>query len=1453
MIQEGVLSSEFEKLKPQNFMERPLYVHQEKAIRRSVSGHNIVVSTGTGSGKTESFLIPVLNHLMREKENGSLDSGVRAMFLYPLNALANDQLERMRSILSNYPDITFGTFTGETEETRADADSKDAGMVNRLPNEIYDRETFRRTPPHILITNYAMLEHLLIKPDNSPLFGICGNNKWKYIVLDEAHTYTGAKGSEVSILIRRLKATLGTYDIRFILTSATLGGEDQDSAVAEFASQLCDAVFEEDDVIRSLPIPLDPPDYPMELDPEFYARVSKIVSNSTENVDVELQSYLATLGLKFTDPRECLYDVVYNDPLIHRMASFLDDGPMTVEKLAECLNIAENQIFNIISTISATRKNSDRIFDAKYHLFVKGLDGAYVTLKGSEKLFIHPRRQFEDESGNKFAVFQISTCYNCNAIYLLGNIIEGIFVQQSRFSEQFRGYQPFLLLNNQSLDPGYIEENADSIYTLCSKCGSITVGDKARCACGEEYSNRIVKVAENEKVCTCPVCGNRDTKRGLLRRLYLGNDASTSVIASELFKNLIESKDQRFLAFSDNRQSAAFFAPYMESTYNGILMKRVIYETMANNLHKLENGILFNDFVELVKKTSRSLGNLLTDREALEAVIRECSQNNSRRSLEFLGLLRFEYGEDASGIGWTPRAMPNFGLDEEEVYNLFNTLIKYVRDRRSVTIQNTDFEPYEYRRGFSLDGGKGRAKFFNKSIQSYLDSIVGKDKSAEFAKGFFNRVLKYDENTSSSYFDLSRLKVTIPETIYSCTRCRNRFPYNVNGICINCNSKSLVPIKVNPLRRVIDGKQIEAELDLSNHYVKTIIDSPLKKFRIKEHTAQLSKTSARNYQSLFREGKLDALSCSTTFEMGVDIGTLNCVFLRNIPPSPANYVQRSGRAGRGNDASAYTVTFCRDMSHDLTYFDEPLKMIDGTINVPMIKPENPSIVLRHMCASSFAFYWKTHGGYPQNAQSVVDDYDGFKQYLESKPKDLERYLEKIVPNTLQDTENGFDLPNFGWIKHLFETSDESIGRMEAAVNQYREDSDILDAPVKVANKKLSSDAGEDELSKMIGKLMSAKASKSTLQRMDALSFLSNHNLIPKYGFPVDVVTMSASSGSSDNDLSRSMLLAIGEYAPGSELIVDGRKVRSQYISPIRRGRWIQYMYKRCLSCGKVTTIVDNYLDLKDNPCIEPMSRCSCGESLEGRSIKRFIRPDLGFKYVDSKMSVSEKPMHAYSTGVSFCDTYDPDESTHRIGTESIQIISRKNSKLIAINENQYFVCNRCGYAISVEANSKRTDFKHDKPDKKPCPNTSLGKAVGLGYMFHTDVLIIRFNTTPCIDKSTALSVLYAIMEGFCRTFSIERNEIGGCLDNLDGNYSFILFDNTPGGSGYVKLMSDEAGFLNTIKAAMSVVENCNCGGDKGDTSCYSCLRSYGNQQYHDDLIRGKAIGFFRSLSLDVPR
>ena len=238
---------------------RDRYAHQVDSIKNVGAGRSTIVTTGTGSGKTECFLFPILNEILSEIENGNKEDGIRAIFLYPMNALVNDQMDRVREILKNCPEIKFGYFTGDTKETvSADYRYKyeQENNVYIPSNELVSREEIRKTPPHLLFTNYSMLEYLLIRPNDYSIFSSDKLANWKYVVLDEAHTYNGSLGIELSMLLRRLTG-LADKKPKFILTSATLGQKGKsEKDIVNFAQNLTASSFDVNDIIFAKRIPL---------------------------------------------------------------------------------------------------------------------------------------------------------------------------------------------------------------------------------------------------------------------------------------------------------------------------------------------------------------------------------------------------------------------------------------------------------------------------------------------------------------------------------------------------------------------------------------------------------------------------------------------------------------------------------------------------------------------------------------------------------------------------------------------------------------------------------------------------------------------------------------------------------------------------------------------------------------------------------------------------------------------------------------------------------------------------------------------------------------------------------------------------------------------------------------------------------------------------------------------
>jgi len=235
-----------------DFVPRGFTPHRHQAqawARLSSRGRNsqpTLVATGTGSGKTESFLVPLLDHCRRERGR----PGIKAIVLYPMNALANDQARRIATMIHAHPDelggVTAGLYTGDAPATVA----MSAEAV------IGDRHALRRHPPDILLTNYKMLDMLLLRGEDAPLFAAAGTSL-RYLVLDEFHTYDGAQGTDVAMLLRRLGMTLGTGDehgplgrITPVATSATLGtGTDSAAALRDFAGTVFGTPFEADSII----------------------------------------------------------------------------------------------------------------------------------------------------------------------------------------------------------------------------------------------------------------------------------------------------------------------------------------------------------------------------------------------------------------------------------------------------------------------------------------------------------------------------------------------------------------------------------------------------------------------------------------------------------------------------------------------------------------------------------------------------------------------------------------------------------------------------------------------------------------------------------------------------------------------------------------------------------------------------------------------------------------------------------------------------------------------------------------------------------------------------------------------------------------------------------------------------------------------------------------------------
>lgn len=224
------------------------YAHQMQAFSRIQAGESTLVATGTGSGKTECFLYPILDYCYRQRRLGN--KGIKAVLVYPMNALASDQAKRLAQLIHGNAElstnVTAGMYVGMQSQGRNNASTRmsDNAIIS-------DHGTLLKNPPDILLTNYKMLDYLLVRPEDSQLWHDNEPDTLKYFVVDELHTFDGAQGTDLACLLRRLTDRLGTEagDMCFVGTSATMGGDDETARVCEYASQIFNTTFDTSSVV----------------------------------------------------------------------------------------------------------------------------------------------------------------------------------------------------------------------------------------------------------------------------------------------------------------------------------------------------------------------------------------------------------------------------------------------------------------------------------------------------------------------------------------------------------------------------------------------------------------------------------------------------------------------------------------------------------------------------------------------------------------------------------------------------------------------------------------------------------------------------------------------------------------------------------------------------------------------------------------------------------------------------------------------------------------------------------------------------------------------------------------------------------------------------------------------------------------------------------------------------
>lgn len=1547
LVDEGVLHSGWQRLCRAGGplqLDRPLYRHQEAAARAACAepARDLVVATGTGSGKTEAFLIPIIDHLLRQRAEGALRPGVRAMLLYPMNALANDQLKRLRELLRDYPDITFGRFTGETEEDEAKAERayREIHGEDPLPNEVLDRATLRVSPPHILLTNYSMLEYLLLRPSDSALFDGATGRNWRFIVLDEAHTYGGALGIELAMLMRRVQERVGRPGSRLtcMATSATLGGDDP--AIKDFAERLFGKPAEGWEVIRgqrqgvalapgeghtpqagaylALRAVLDAEglSWPGRVEALLSAaRAAGVPAAATDAALAEAGPAAVVGELEVDDwgehvvrpdpPAEeqrrrlgaMLFRLLDSDARVATLGRALAQSPRwLVDVMREVFPegddeaaIAHTHALVELAVMARLDSDGKPLLPARYHLFARALEGLFIASAayprpGSDAVLpLEPalERVAEVETqGRHWPVYETASCRRCGQLYFQAELVEPTIAQPHARLAPTAPVPPGGTLVTRALfafepvveaeaapDDDEAEDDDDPLLveiSLCLGCGAfrdVRAGSPA-CGCGAPVVPAYYREL-HEATGTSPGCAHCGARRQV-HGFLTSQDAPVAVLATTLYHHLpgdpaAAARGQRgdgrkLLVFSDSRQAAAYFAPFYETTYTTLLRRR-LWLVALDGL--AADGVLapgLEDMVPPMIRLLRGLGyfapgtsELDQREEAWRWVLEEFLDPDQNNSLVGQGLVRYTFQLPAPQDGrpsaetlllreGTPlaRLMPDAaeravvwqlladGFRRDRAIDYAQCFQGVVADRHPTFLVERLVTSRMQRSWLpKREGGTNRRL-------TLLEQSLGLSRADALAAlghywELFARRGGLEPKVDGLQLPAARhWRIDRPSRVFVCSLCGRQAARVVRGRCPG---------------GACAGTAVEREVGLSDdHYARLALHMPTTGVRALEHTAQLEAKEAADVQEQFIRGDVNLLSCSTTFEVGVDVGELQAVVMRNVPPETSNYLQRAGRAGRRADSVAVVLTFAQRRSHDLYHYQQPETMVMGTIPVPAIALGNRKILKRHLAAVVLAAFFKQHPVLFKRAGTFFVEQDPLtllSGWLAGRPADLSERLAEIFPADLHAA-LGLD-EAWSWATEMLRRPDEGDDpdegpELSQLVRAHRE---ITTTLAEIEAVKREALAVEDY---GLAERLQGEAKK--LLETPLVTFMSTYGVIPKYGFPVDVVPLKLLNETRlarRLDLTRDLQIAISEYAPGSEVVAGGVIWKSAGLQRMERGKsWPTREFTAC-RCGWYVAAFSS-----EAACPK------CGAELRYRAT--FVRPERGFvtrRKERPKKVTGRRPERTWSSQVFFGgygSQRPPEPLRLQSGPFAIATRGPAEGKLVVVNSGRghrgFHLCRSCGYAEAAGPGKKRS-HKHASPWGFDCDG-ALEHNVYLGNEFLTDVVELAFTGQEALSGPEAAafhhSLLYAVLEGTSRALSIKRDDLAGCLYQGDQGTLLLLYDAVPGGAGHVKRLSgsDTTALAAVVQAAWDLTEGCTC---SIDGSCYACLRNYRNQDVHGQLVR----------------
>lgn len=1552
--------------------------HQERAIRAIHEGKATLVSTGTGSGKTECFLYPIISKCL-QLNDAKTEAGISAVIVYPMNALAEDQLDRLRGLLAG-SGVTFGMYVGKTPEherevsgKRMKAGSTSADYQAALEDfrkkgssdsvhpaeEVCSRETMR-TPgkqPRILLTNVKQLELLLTRQKDIELFD---NARLDFLVFDEAHTFTGINGAETACLIRRLMKFCDGVEqhTTCIATSATIVDERNPQAAEHFAQRFF-GVAESDVACIHEEYEADVWQSGRRMPGTVAGDQSELLKRALAAVDLpdpdsevrEVYRQLTGWELAAGQWSDALYDALTANELAYQIRHAVD-RPRTLASLLTQLSavaqrdVGEEELLTYLALGAAAFRDERPVYRPVVHAFVRGVPGAVVSFppgSNEPKLYLSSEDQIKEfeGQGNMWRP-QIHACTTCGQHYLVswlkdfmyfktapdgGQIAEGGGAFWEAQDKETGGNRVVLVDRVIGLDDDVDLDEHKRMHPVycCRHCGSAYDTEHGNCQACSSSSERVklhavVSSADYPgHLNYCISCGSKGRPMGgryrePMRPVRAVNVSDVHVLAQDMVHN---AQRKRLLLFADNRQDAAFQNGWMKDHARRFRLRGLMSEELKNGPQSVgdmesrlndllaEDEVLSRALLPEVWRAEPSAGATHDNQQRYFLriqILRELTISaNQQIGLEPWGRMKVQYLGLDSGSHFIQEWSNKLGIPPEDLLGGIESLLDQRRRQRLLYDPHKElFSRYfkdgdmEIQRGYMpsqsrppqamrLEQDPNDNKSYVTAWQSTHNNLmkqitrawgVPSAETAEFLKELWDYltdekvgvlvpvVLKSNKgkplaNCSDVYqINSEKIRMSGSHGYHRCQSCRRKVTRRTpHMMCMawQCTGK---------LEYIKENKD-DYNLQLLNENYSMLIPE--------EHTAMVPTRQRERIENLFKGDRdtINCLVCTPTLELGVDIGALDGVLMRNVPPLPANYWQRAGRAGRRH-RMAVTLCYCRPTSHDRAYYNDPSKMLEGRIDPPAFNLRNPVMVSKHVHAIMLTrlFQLAREGsGLDDAARTEISD--TMRQmlppivtpylfeasgYIRESAFDLTP-LDTLVKKHRQDLLD-YIVATFrqSWPDNdshviadekLAEYIDTAVQELGEVVKRLRRRLSWAHGEVLRLNKlkekhgtlEFEDDAHYQRCDRMIKRLKGRKKRKSDAEGFDDINtygVLAAEGFLPGYGLDNGTVVGMAevpfhASGLQDFALPRPPSMALREYVPGNLIYANGHR----------------FVARRFQRGGDEQQSEMPVFEVSiEREAVQETQAGMAVASLGANTIRTISVCDVDLKHT-SQISDEEETRFQMPVAI-----YGREQGRHNGGVNyewgNRQLTIREGVHLRMVNVGSslkleeslgYPICTVCGQSVSpLSSEAEVNKFRERHTEYCGRSPENVG--------FFADVVADCLTLPDCLNKTQAYSLLEALRMGAARELEMHLEDLQILVighvdkDEVDA----MLWDPMPGGSGLLDQIRDN--FARVVEAAKEIVGECPSACEK---SCIDCLQTFRNGFYHDNLDRHAALELLDQL------